>query len=227
MRKSSVALSVAGLCLIVAVFAVAFAGDGERKDPNGRADDERPRIFTGLVVDESGNPAGDGEADVQADIYGNNPIIPGGRIPLREKQRNWTVYFKGGNLLVQIPHDADLFTINAIRVNGTDWLNDQSWNYGGSRSPRDNREYWMWQYVPDVNRPAVFVVVRTGAKQVTTKPSRGGSDRRAEDHKVIPNEATAIRIPTTGPGAPQNTEERIRAIEKYARDKANGLYPND
>lgn len=188
-----------------------------------------PSTFQGIIIDQEGSPISKAEIVVQISTMVDNPIIAGGALPDRLPQNRFSVYSGvEGVFDITLQPPNHVLEIQDIKKEGYTWLTDWLWtvpsdvyqelqtrwfDLGGPRASSP-------VYIPDISNPPIFVLVKDGYHgQVTTMPSRGGSDQLRDGTTVI-NHPKPVAIPSTGPGAPQGHDAIGEAIRRYV-DRRN------
>lgn len=183
-----------------------------------------PILFYGKVIDQAGQPIAGAEVDYQLSKLEHNPIIAGGLVADRLPQNRATVQSGvDGGFVIQVLHPNHILTIEAVMKGGYHWVIDWAWSLSvPPHNDGDNREFSLPSkmsrlpmYQPDAARPAIFPLHRDGDPSPATQPSRGGSDRMP-DGTIAPNHPTKLRVPSTGPGAPQTNDAINSHIRRYA-----------
>lgn len=208
------------VCAIVVVGISAFMA---YRYAAQREEDRQSRLFYGIVIDQDGKPLQGVEVQVFLTGFTQNPVMMG-IAPDSDNQTRFSVFTgPDGTFQVKVPQRYEQLSIEAVILQGYDWVFDWIWNGGGERfGAGDNRHYKFsgkyvraGEYVPDPARPAIFPLHAKGNPSPATLPSRGGSDKRRDSLKWITNEPTPLAIPSAGPGAPQGHDEINRRISQY------------
>ena len=187
MNTPSFALVVIQLLLLLLVV-------GCHRDPADNLQGQRnlKLTFFGLAVDQEGRPLENVKFVFRVEAY----------------PADWTFATRGqDNDVSQIVVTTDLqgrFAVEIdacfLRITGTGFsgyrhLNDEEISEGGLRHHSIRLISWGQQlYKSDPDRPAVFVFVKDGVKEVSALPSRGGYE--AEGSQWIPNEPRWPRKPS-------------------------------
>ena len=189
-----------GMVLIGGLITIALTSPRKPKNP------PKTLIFHGLVIDENEDPVAG--ATVVLDFRSGNKE--------RSPEIREVVTGADGRFSTEI-RDTLFMLVKDVRKNGYQWVIDLAWESPYKNTTMtDNRVYLFGLggtvYQPDSSAPAIFPLHRPGAN-VVGRTSRGGSDKTSAG-EIVRYDRHTPRIPSTGPGAPRDTAERVRMLEQ-------------